>query len=821
MATLLHDPGQRAFVEALRGRGLTDLLDRQERALLAQGGLPAGERLRTALGVAMRLSDRGRREPDESKRSELWTQAAELMLAELGAAPEGSRRELARFEWGCTLLDRATWLAKRGELQDGGEAAAAARGALKAIQAASANVENELNLREPASPATATRLSWPELVGLAGACELGVGAAWLAVARTEPEGSSRSSALSRAQDALTPIGDGDAAYPVTTQALVMLAEIDWIEGRRAEGMARLDLVVESMAPSAQKWEARKLLARIALASGQADRAAAAMEGAAPPPEKDGEWEVLLIESLLRRSAEVRRHAPREAERLTAAAFAALDRLRTEIGGVWQVRGESAAAQLLEIEDLAGDVRLLVRFADLQRSAGNPTKARAAYEAALRVEDGGRGAPSRLEIRFGLACVLRDLGELESAGAEFELLARESADETLSGRSWAAAMSVMEAKREAAPSREVDESYLRLLASCAESAPAEVAEAALWKRGEALEFLGRTEEAAAIFRRIEPSSPRYPASVLRLAAIQHARYAKRPPEELAGLADEVRAAVAELKERWEHISAGDLPGAARRRASAALLLADLMRLRPVGRGEEALELLGRELTADEAGPLRVQTELLLLREYARLGRFADAQRLVESDRFEARDGLKGVLSSFDLDDPELSDDARRAAAAFMEAGAERLLSAPGGVDPEDRFHLRRLLAEARLARGDASSAVGLFDQLSLERPGNLRIIRGLAACEYALGRYEQSRKHWSAVQKGVARGRPEWFRAVYHLISCQHRIGLTEEANRNLKRLMDLHPDLGGEGWRGAFERLAVELNAGASGEKEAATRPET
>jgi hypothetical protein len=822
LAALLQDPEQQAFVGALRSRGLTDLLNRQEQMRLAQGELSAGERLRTALVVAVWLSERGEREPDRRKRSEFWNQAAELMLKELAAAPAGSRREMARFEWGCALLDRATRLAKRGELSDGGEetreeAASAARGALKAIQTASANLESELNTRESASLATATRLGWPELIGLAGACELGVGAAWLAVARTESEGSGRASALRRAREALDPIGMGDVAHPVGTQALAMLAEIDWIEGKPAEGMARLDAVLESKAPLAQQWEARKLLARIALDSNQADRAAAAME-IATPPAKDGEWETLLIESLLQRSAETRRHAPREAERLKSAAFASLDRLRSRIGGVWQKRGESAAARLLDVEDLAGDARLLVRFGDLQRSAGNPAKARAAYEAALRIVEGGPGAPSRLEIRFGLACALRDLGELESAGAEFESLARESSDAALSGRCWAAAVSAMEAMRGAAPSRKLEEAYLRLLESCAESAVGDVAEAAAWKRGEALESLGRAAEAAASFRRIERGSPRYPAAVLRLAAIQHARYAKLAPDELAGLADEVRAAVAELEERWASITEGDAPGAARQKGTAALLLADLMRLDPVGRGEEALELLERELTAEWADPPRAQAESLLLRDYVRLGRFEDARSLVEGDRFEARDGLRRVLASIDLADAALTDEARGAAAAFVEAGAERLLSAAGGVEPEDRFHLRRLLAEARLAQGDAASAARLFDQLALEKPGNLRIVQGLAASEYSQGRYEESRKHWSAVQRGVARGRPEWFRAVYHLISCQHRLGLREEASRNLNRLMDLHPDLGGEAWRSAFERLAEELNGGASGEAGSAIR---
>ncbi|MBN1588674.1 MAG: hypothetical protein JW888_04090, partial [Pirellulales bacterium] len=127
-----------------------------------------------------------------------------------------------------------------------------------------------------------------------------------------------------------------------------------------------------------------------------------------------------------------------------------------------------------------------------------------------------------------------------------------------------------------------------------------------------------------------------------------------------------------------------------------------------------------------------------------------------------------------------------------------------LSPSRRRALQRVQAGALVASGRADEALRQYANLARAYPddGDLReAYAQLLAARDDRPSLEAAQMEWREVERRSKPGGPRWFRAKYAVAELHLRLGRADQAERMVRLVALLHPELGGETMKHRFEQL--------------------
>ena len=141
--------------------------------------------------------------------------------------------------------------------------------------------------------------------------------------------------------------------------------------------------------------------------------------------------------------------------------------------------------------------------------------------------------------------------------------------------------------------------------------------------------------------------------------------------------------------------------------------------------------------------------------------------------------------------------------------QQILDSTQKLTDEQRSQLSRYEAEAYRHQGDPQRAIKIYSILAKQRPTD-RAVQQTLATLYAGGDSDRDQKmaleHWRRLTRLSPAGTPDWFHAKLGIAQALAQLGESERAAEVIKLTMALHPDLGNDQTKCAFERLLSEVS---------------
>lgn len=129
-------------------------------------------------------------------------------------------------------------------------------------------------------------------------------------------------------------------------------------------------------------------------------------------------------------------------------------------------------------------------------------------------------------------------------------------------------------------------------------------------------------------------------------------------------------------------------------------------------------------------------------------------------------------------------------------------------PEIRDEVEQIGTYAMIQAGNPQEAFPFYEKIAQKFPNRLEVqlTWGRLLAEKALAENDPARKkaalaQWRQIEKHTENLTSDWYEAKYWVIRFLMEVGETKQAERVLRTFKTLHPDLGGEKWKGKFEEL--------------------
>ena len=350
--------------------------------------------------------------------------------------------------------------------------------------------------------------------------------------------------------------------------------------------------------------------------------------------------------------------------------------------------------------------------------------------------------------------------------------------------------------------EVRQIYLDALTTLSEHHPDSQA-GRYWQffLGQHLAALGRHEQAAAAYARVDADHPQFEEATYLAAeslalSVRELASGPTPRSELNHRADEAVRTARNAERMLAEAAADDSDLSrqhelARLAARACLLSAELYALPGVERWTKALETV-EDFEQRFKGQPGLIGRVLRVRMIALdgLGQTDEASQLIPrylaSDPSGAAATLQGLFDTLrdEIDRDRLAgrtEQARartRSALVIAEGLYELARRQPDLFNTEATYALRLQLAECALQTGDELRAKELFEQCYNEdaarhadaQPRDSRAIRGAAESYYRLGRYENALPLFNRFFHGSERGSRQWWQALLRDLQCRTELG---------------------------------------------------
>lgn len=808
----------REMLAALRQRGLWRLLERQLEASAELPKLNESDRLDLLGERAGLLSDLGSRTLDSSQRSAQWTKADALVESWLRDHPDSPNGLPLRFRWSSQLLARSSVLYELSTLApaDASIRADIRRWARRAIDVArDCQTVADSGIKD--RQATARRAAeWREdqLAGIKQASLFNTGMGWLAVARIEPEGVDRTNALSQARTILAPFARDDSTLPITIESQLALAEVFWRAGEGARGLKVLERIEKPETPAEALARSRRLKGRILLATDKVEEALRVLRIPAENRTPGAEWDLLLIEALLRTAAHKRTFAPSESAQLDQQAVDVVDAVGKKFGPLWGRRGDQLLARYLRPDAVASDPRLLERLADVFRQEKQFADARSAVDLGMIEAEKRKDFELAGKLAFTAARIQLEAGQSLDAANRFVAMADRFPRHSLAPRALLQAASIQGRSLPSSPGADLSKAYQATLQKIVERYPSdrEATPKAHRLLARMAEGNRRWGEAIEHYTRILASEEHYADAVAAIAGIVHDHIGTNWADIVVDGGQLNRTLALQLIERAlsakAPASSSDLkPDVARSTTLATFVLARLLSTGSREEKERAIRLLREKVVSSESATLDLRGRgWRLLLDLARSIENKDLAVKIASEGFPRQEAeLLRALGSVDLLSEELSPASLSLEAALAEAASNRLLASQSDLPEADRLRVRLMLARAYIARGDLANAERLLRRLLVEQDRDAGVLTALAECQFAQGKHADALQTWDRLRQGRPRGSPGWFDAVYHSARCQQKLGQGAQARRTLETVLKLYPDGGSPIQRQRITRLLSEL----------------
>ncbi|MFO0948590.1 MAG: tetratricopeptide repeat protein [Planctomycetota bacterium] len=750
-----------AYIDGLRQRQLNRLLEVQCERMLLNHSLAQEERAKLTFEFSGLLSDRGSRTLDVEKREALWNradQSVELFLDEVSGAGKPS---LHRYRWAGLLLERSQQMQDLALVspQDPVPMTQALQWATTArnlIEQAIADVRSELDGRRPMSKLGPEDLKPSQLQGLLRAAEFRRAETSLAIARAELDPVRKKEALVRTETQLAPFTKDPGIGPVYWEAVLDLAEVFQLTGRRSEAISVLERPASGELPKGFLPRKNLTLARLYLEDGDPEKS---LQLLSVPKEERLEgalWGYFTFEAMVRLAAKKQAFAPEDADKLRRQSLEILDDVSNTYGSYWNRRGETVIGELIKLDQAGDNLLLLARLANILRGKKQFDEAVQMYERAYALAMEQKDFDLAARLQFDAAATLYKAKEYGKAADGFTRMAEQNPRHALAPRALINAAYSLGLRHQQegggqlpAKYQEVLERHLKMFADDIGTAP----EAHLLL-AKTFERQKQWEQALQHYEEVPREDQRYPGSLEAIVRIVHDRLMEKIEEGDPDVLEQVRRTVVMLERvvRQPPEALRTSEQGKRSYSLARYVLARLLLLPPLGRTNDAATLLG-EVVEDQNldAALRGRGWRMLLEMAVENGDSTRAASLAREGFKGQENSLMATIQQWSLADTQGNESQRAAILAVTKVACDRLLDESGGMKEEQRRRLRLLRGQVYEAEGNHQEAVRLLGQLRAEAPRDRDIAMAYARALSKAGQYAESEKQWEQLCRGLTRG----------------------------------------------------------------------
>ncbi|MGE3313593.1 MAG: tetratricopeptide repeat protein [Planctomycetaceae bacterium] len=695
-------------------------------------------------------------------------------------------------------------------------------------------VEQVLAERTRADVARANRtpgeLAPHEIRALLNSVRFALGVTQIERAKLFPRGTGEQVAsLVEADEWLRRVASGPAGDELTAPSQLRLAESQRLRGDFRQALSMLSAIEKASPPTNLLEQVVAQRALTMLDHGKLDDALSTItqhESA-----HDGSSGELLyvklqtLKALWKNATEKEpKDAPLAAEILDQIQ-AQVKRADRDVGGYWAVRCRTLAAGVQEAADFGGALAEAARKARGSLVSGNAAQAIEEFGAAAAIATREGRADQAQEFAFTRASILLDEGRLADAASAFQEAANQHPNGAKAAEAhllWAWCAGRMFDKSRSPTD---GEQYARALIAHRETyAKHATAVEAAFLLAEYKERQGAYAEALKLYEEVPLNHPH--------GLDAKASSARCYEQILADLDRQKLPRDAVEKEAINRLDqfASNFPDEPARlgvqQAEVALRLARIRMNRESPDYARADRLLERTLASPPDFATETDPEILRTRETwkaivstaarLRIVSLAGQNRLSEAHEFirklstaspgEVLSVLDGLAAASSRVEPV----ARRGLADLQLKASEEIAHRRGELAPLELQRLQRSLAEAYMATGQPTKAIGAYELLLKSDPRNPQTVRivanllvecGTDACiEKALG-------YWRQIEAQQKKGTREWLEASYYIAWCCFKLEQMEECRKILRVTRVLYPELGGEELKRKFDQLEKELRS--------------
>ena len=819
--TAADDPfGDGRFMAGLRRRQLFELAETYCTGRLEDPRVSDSQRAQFVIELSLSLTDWAVNSPP-GRREQLWQRARQATDNFIATGADNPRLLLVCYQAASGLLLRGELARQEAQVvSDGGplfeEARTNLRLAVDRFEDLDEQIREEIREKSLPGERDPTRsnpdlLSDHQLVSI----QRDVRYQWARALRNQgqcyrPDSPDRANSLTQAVEKLGALIGSEPA-----DRIALKSRIDDIVCRRlleeyAAARRMLERLLGAGVPPEIALRAKAEEIRLALAQNALPQAVAILSG---PRELDGvtsadlDYARLEVCLVAWRSADQAKNAEEAAQWQTEATnmVAAIERLH---GPYWARRAELLLAGYVESSSGGGDLAMRVRAAESSYRSGRTDDAVDAYDRARQLATQIGDTTRAFELGLTAAAIVREAGRHREALSRFRRLAVEMPSVPKAPQAHRAA--IYHAGQLALDgTQESLQTYIDLLEEHISTWPTgSDVDQVRWQLGNLRKHQSDWQNAVAAYRAISTDFIEYDR-VVKAATDSYLAWL----DNLNGKGlptDEIATAAAEWLESLIFAPDGRPPERWSRLARQAVLRAAQIRMDHTANGyDRAGRLLAAAMNSDAEPPpdwlAAVQT--LLVFSLAGQERRSEAAALLERVSEGPTDELLEILEGI----TRLSADAEaivRLELAELQLRTVLLLRPKRAELTQSQLHhLDCVTAEALVNVGRIDEALQAYRRLAGDSPNDGDVQEGFArllASQPDQASVETSLAKWRELAKRTPQGTDRWFRAKYAIARLHLRMNDKPKAEKIIRLLEVLYPELGGPRMKARFDQLREE-----------------
>ncbi len=817
---LAEEPtGDQRFLAGLRERGLFELARTYCVEQLQDAALSQRRQADLTIELSLTLAEWATNSPP-AEREPLWRDAWQVTEDFLRRYPDDPRAVLVRLQGSLGLLARGELALQEAQVVADNallleEARTWLREAVRAlreldVRLAAALRERNGPRRTEESPDAAELFSPYQLASIQKNVQYELARALRNQGQSyPPESPDRSNSLTQAVRMLEPLGELESA-----QSLAWKSRIDEIVCHRllrdyTSAEHNLDALSAANPPANILLRGRAERIRLALAQGRLKEALDAIAlGREVEGITSGDLDYAWVEAYLSAwRAAVDAGDGAAAKQRQTQASEMVQQIEQRQGPYWTRRAEMLLAGYVRGTPGTGDLAVQVRAAESSYRSGRIDDALAAYDRAGATAL-AKGAPDQaFELGHVAATIEHQRDRHEEALQRYRRLAMETPEHPKAPE--AHALGIYHSAQLAKQSRDRLKQYVDLLEEHLRTWPeAPTADGIRWRLGSLHEHQQDWQGAVAAFREISAGDAKRVEAVE--AAVRCYRAWIEARRSAGERIDEIVAEAAgwleslvlgeggRLPERWSPVA-----------RVSALAAAQLWLVETDSGFARAEQLLSAAIAGATDAPAAWQTAArsLLVFALAGQGKHQEAARALEQMSAGSRREVLALVMGLSRVAATARPEVKADLANLRLAALERLEVQPQAFAPEDRRALEFSRAQALRDAGRAEEAGEAFARLARQYPHNGEIQEAHAQHLLAGGdpaSLQKALAKWREIEAKAPPASPRWFRAKYQVAALHYRLGNPEQAEKMIRLLEILHPELGGPQLKRQFRELLGE-----------------
>ena len=820
LATAADPFGDGHFLAGLRRRQLFELAETYCTGRLEDPRISDAEKAQFVIELSLSLTDWAVNSPPDG-RERLWQRARQATDSFVATSAENPRLLLVCYQAASGLLLRGELARQEGEVvRDAGplfeEAKTNLRLAIARFEELDERIRDEIRQKNLPGGRNSARsnpdlLSDYQLVSIQRDVQYQLARALRNQGQCyEPGSADRANSLTQAVGKLNSLVGFEPADQTTLKSRIDDIVCHRLLGEYATARRMLDTLAGAGTPPEIQLRTKAEEIRLALAQNALTQAVAMLSG---PRELDGvtsadlDYARLEVCLVAWRSADQSKNSQEAARWQTeaTAAVAAVERLH---GPYWRRRAELLLAGYVESSSGGGDLVMRVRAAESSYRSGRIDDAVAAYDRARELAKQIGDTDQAFDLGFTAAAIIREAGRDQEALSRFRGLAVEMPSAPKASQAHRAA--IYHAGQLALDGTGASlQTYLDLLDEHLSTWPTgSEADQVRWQLGNLRKHQSDWQNAVAVYRAISTDFIEYDRVVEAAADCYLAWLNDLNGKGLA--TDEIASAAAGWLESLVFAPDGRPPERWSPLTRQAVLWAAQIRMNYTTNGYGRTEqLLGIAMNSAEKAPPAwlAAAQTLLVFSLAGQERRREAAAVLEQISQGPTDELLAILEGIARLSAEGGANVRLELAGLQLRTVELLRPRRAELTQSQLHDLDRIAAEALANVGRVDEALQAYRRLAGALPNHGDVQEGYArllGAQPDRASLETSLAKWRELAKRTPEGSDRWFRAKYAVARLHLRTNDKPKAEKMIRLLEVLHPELGGPQMKARFDQLREE-----------------